>query len=166
MNGIKAPSLARDPLGEPETGLLLLDSRFRPNGRIWTHDTAINAALSAHAHGCGMVSRKRLHAMLTTLGLYVMAALLIGYFGVNALNGRHGLKAKESINRQIAKLSAERARLDNERTQWERRIALLKPSALDPDMLDERARALLYYADPNDLTLMLDHARPAPNGGP
>ena len=27
---------------------------------------------------------------------------------------------------------------------------------LDPDMLDERARALLDYADPHDLTLMLN----------
>jgi hypothetical protein len=32
---------------------------------------------------------------------------------------------------------------------------LLKPRGLDPDMLDERARALLDYAHPNDLTLML-----------
>jgi hypothetical protein len=31
-----------------------------------------------------MVTRKRLRSILTTLGLYVMAALLIGYFGVNA----------------------------------------------------------------------------------
>ena len=31
-----------------------------------------------------MVTRKRLRSILTALGLYVMAALLIGYFGVNA----------------------------------------------------------------------------------
>ena len=41
-----------------------------------------------------MVTRKRLRSILTTLGLYVMAALLIGYFGVNAYSGNHGLKAK------------------------------------------------------------------------
>jgi hypothetical protein len=32
----------------------------------------------------------------------------------------------------------------------------LKADDLDPDMLDERARILLDYADPHDLTLMLN----------
>ena len=42
-----------------------------------------------------MVTRKRLRSILTALGLYVMAALLIGYFGVNAYSGNHGLKARQ-----------------------------------------------------------------------
>ena len=113
-----------------------------------------------------MVTRKRLRSILTALGLYVMAALLIGYFGVNAFSGNHGLKAKQDIDQQIAALSTELARLQVERGQWQRRIALLKSDRLDPDMLDERARALLYYAHPNDLTLMLDGPRLAPDGRP
>jgi len=44
-----------------------------------------------------------------------------------------------------------------ERAQWERRVALLKSDSLDADMLDERARALLNYADPHDLVLMKPH---------
>src|ERR1700752_3977341 len=100
-----------------------------------------------------MVTRKRLRSILTALGLYVMAALLIGYFGVNAYSGNHGLKAKEDIDRQIAAMSADLERLKLERSQWERRVALLKSDKLDPDMLDERARALLDYTDANDLTL-------------
>jgi cell division protein FtsB len=107
-----------------------------------------------------MVTRRRLRSFLTALCLYVMAALLIGYFGVNAYSGNHGLKAKEDIDRQIGAMSADLERLKLERTQWERRVALLKSDKLDPDMLDERARALLDYADANDLTLTLP-ARPA-----
>jgi cell division protein FtsB len=102
-----------------------------------------------------MVTRKRLRSILTTLGLYVMAALLIGYFGVNAYSGNHGLKAKEDLDQQIGTLSADLDSLKRERAQWERRVALLRPDRLDPDMLDERARALLDYAAPNDLTLVL-----------
>ena len=60
-------------------------------------------------------------------------------------------------------LSTELARLKVERGQWERRIALLKSNGVDPDMLDERARALLDYAHPHDLTMML--AEP-PHRGP
>ena len=103
-----------------------------------------------------MVTRKRLRSILNTLTLYALAALLIGYFGINAYNGDRGLKAKEDIDRQMATLSAELDRLKTEQAQWQRRIALLKSDDLDPDMLDERARTLLDYADPHDLTLMLN----------
>ena len=101
-----------------------------------------------------MVTRKRLRSIFTTLGLYLMAALLIGYFGVNAFSGNRGLKAKEDLDQQIASLTTELDRLQHERTQWERRVALLKSDKLDPDMLDEQARALLDYVDPKELTLM------------
>ena len=101
-----------------------------------------------------MVTRKRLRSILSALGLYVTAALLIGYFGVNAYSGNHGLKAKEDIDRQIAELSSELQGLKQERAQWERRVALLRADKLDPDMLDQQARGLLDYADPHDLTLM------------
>lgn len=110
-----------------------------------------------------MVTRKRARSILTALGLYVVAALLIGYFGVNAFSGNRGLKAKQDIDQQMAELSTELARLKVERGQWERRIALLKSNGVDPDMLDERARALLDYAHPHDLTMML--AEP-PHRGP
>jgi cell division protein FtsB len=102
-----------------------------------------------------MVTRKRLRSILTTLGLYVMAALLIGYFGVNAFSGNRGLKAKEDLDQQIGALSADLDRLKLDRAQWERRVALLKSDKLDPDMLDEQARALLDYVDADDLTFML-----------
>jgi cell division protein FtsB len=116
----------------------------------------INPTLIDKLAWCGMVTRKRLRRILNTLALYALAALLIGYFGVNAYNGDRGLKAKEDIERQMATLNAELDRLKAEQAQWERRIALLKSDDLDPDMLDERARTLLDYADPHDLTLMLN----------
>ena len=113
-----------------------------------------------------MVTRKRLRSILTALCLYVTAALLIGYFGVNAFSGNHGLKAKQDIDQQIASLSTELSRLQLERAQWQRRVALLKSRGLDPDMLDERARLLLDYAHPNDLTLMIAAPQRAAGGGP
>ena len=63
-----------------------------------------------------MVTRKRLRSFLTALGLYVLAALLIGYFGVNAFSGNHGLNAKQDIDQQIGSLSTE-ARQATSRTQ-------------------------------------------------
>jgi len=103
-----------------------------------------------------MVTRKRLRTFFSTFALYVFAALMIGYFGVNAYSGDRGLKAKEDIDRQTATLTAELDRLRLEHAQWQRRIALVRSDDIDPDMLDERARTLLDYADPNDLTLTIE----------
>jgi cell division protein FtsB len=102
-----------------------------------------------------MVTRKRFRAVLNALALYTIAALVIGYFGVNAYSGNRGLRAKQDLDQQIAELTAELDALKVERTSWERRIVLLKPESIDPDMLDERARILLNHADPRELTLRL-----------
>jgi cell division protein FtsB len=103
-----------------------------------------------------MVTRRRIRTVLNALALYTIAGLLIGYFGVNAYTGNRGLLAKQDLDRQINELSGELAVLQAEQASWERRVALLRPESIDPDMLDERARALLNYADPRDLTLRLN----------
>ena len=105
-----------------------------------------------------MVIRPRIRAFFTALGLYVLAALLIGYFGVNAYTGSRGIRARQDIDQRIAALTRQIDEAKAERAQWERRVALLKSDSLDADMLDERARALLNYVDPHDL--VLPHPRP------
>jgi cell division protein FtsB len=102
-----------------------------------------------------MVTRRRLRSFLTAVGLYVGAALLIGYFGVNAYTGNHGLKAQKDIDQQIDDLTAELNQLKAERHRWEQRVLLLKSESLDPDMLEERARVLLNYVHPRDVTLLI-----------
>jgi cell division protein FtsB len=102
-----------------------------------------------------MVTRKWLRAGVIVLTLYTIAALVIGYFGVNAYSGNRGLRAKQDLDEQIAQLNGELAGLRSERATWERRVLLLRSGSIDPDMLDERARALLNYADPRELTLRL-----------
>jgi cell division protein FtsB len=102
-----------------------------------------------------MVSHRRRHAILTAIGLYLFAAAFIGYFAVNAFTGNHGLRAQADLDQQIATMQGELARLKAERVVWERRVSLLRSDRLDPDMLDERARALIGYVDPRDVTLLL-----------
>ncbi len=102
-----------------------------------------------------MVTRKRLRSFFTALGLYAAAALFIGYFAANAFSGNHGLRAKQALEQQIVDLSGELGRAKLERAQWERRVSLLRSDRIDPDLLDERARAELHYVDPRELTLLL-----------
>ena len=59
----------------------------------------------------GMVTRKRFRTVLNALALYTIAALVIGYFGVNAYSGNRGLRAKQDLDQQIAQLSGELAAL-------------------------------------------------------
>ena len=102
-----------------------------------------------------MVTRIRLRKVLAALGLYTLAAALIGYFGVHAYTGAHGLKAKEELKLQQAELTAELERVKAERMRWQHRVSLLRSNTLDPDMLDERARVKLNYVHPRDLVLIL-----------
>jgi cell division protein FtsB len=102
-----------------------------------------------------MVTRRRLRSFLNALALYTIAALLIGYFGVNAYTGEHGLIAKRDLDQDIAQLTSELEATRAERAVWQRRVSLLKSDNIDPDLLDERARQLLDDADPRDLVLML-----------
>jgi cell division protein FtsB len=102
-----------------------------------------------------MVIRRKLRVILTTLGLYAGCALVIGYFGINAYTGAHGLRAKQDLDQQYATLSAELDQLKRERADWQHRVRLLASESIDPDTLDERARAVLNYLDARDLTIML-----------
>jgi cell division protein FtsB len=102
-----------------------------------------------------MVIRPRIRAFLTALGLYMLAVLFIGYFGVNAYTGKNGINARQGLDQQIEELATELERARAERALWERRVALLKSDQIDPDMLDERARQLLDYVDPHDVTVMV-----------
>ena len=101
-----------------------------------------------------MVSRPRLKSFLTGLALYIMAAALIGYFGVNAYTGKYGLNARQELDQEIIALTSELARLKRERADSEHRVSLLRSDRVDPDMLDERARYQLDYANPHDLVRM------------
>ena len=102
-----------------------------------------------------MVTNRRRRVVITALALYTFAALFVGYFAVNAFTGNHGLRAQQDLDQQLRSMQAELDQLKAERALWERRVALLRSDNIDPDMLDERARAILGYTDPRDLTLLI-----------
>ena len=102
-----------------------------------------------------MVSRARLKSILTGLALYAMAIAIVGYFGVNAYTGKYGLNARQELDQEIVALTSELARLKRERAEGEQRVSLLRSDRVDPDMLEERARFQLDYANPHDLVRMV-----------
>jgi cell division protein FtsB len=102
-----------------------------------------------------MVTHRRRRSILTALALYILAAAFIGYFAVNAFTGNHGLRAQQDLEQQMTSIKEELDGLKSERAEWEQRVSLLRSDRIDPDMLEERGRALLDYVDPRDVTLLL-----------
>ncbi len=85
-------------------------------------------------------------AMLPSIFLSVAV-----YFGANAIDGDRGLQAAAQRRDVLVAKRAELARTEVERDLWERRVGALRANRLDRDMLDERARAMLNLADPEDV---------------
>ena len=84
----------------------------------------------------------------------VVLMAVTAYFGWSATQGDHGLKAYARQQDQLRVAQAELVRTNSEVDAWERRVAALRNNRLDPDALDERARAMLNLADPADIVVM------------
>lgn len=82
-------------------------------------------------------------------------ALLISYFGYHTLTGASGLRSLAAYHQREAVLGRQLARLQKCRADLQNRIRMLSDESLDLDYLDERARAVLYFADPADKALSL-----------
>jgi cell division protein FtsB len=92
-----------------------------------------------------------------------LGACLVGYFVYHTVQGDHGLLARNRVAAELAAAEAQLATLKAEREALEHRVDLLSPEHFDLDMLDERARAMLNYAHPDELVIMRPR-RPAPPG--
>jgi cell division protein FtsB len=90
--------------------------------------------------------------------LAVTCALLgfLGYLGYSAMSGQFGIDSREDIMGELAELRAQSAALQAQIDAARHRIALFDTARLDPDILDENARALLNMANPNDMLVMID----------
>lgn len=102
-----------------------------------------------------MVTRRRVRAILYPLCLYCVSGAVAGYFIWHAVNGERGLKTKDEYEQRIAALREQLRGIKEERAGWDRKIALMKGEAIDRDLLDDEARALLGRVDKNDLVILL-----------
>jgi cell division protein FtsB len=76
---------------------------------------------------------------------------LSAYFIWNASRGEHGLRNFALRTTQLATEQNTLAAAQAEHDQWEIRVAGLRDAHIDPDSLDERARAKAEVADPADI---------------
>lgn len=83
----------------------------------------------------------------------LVCIIVISYFAYHAVYGRHGFIAWLSLQNQVDTLDQQLAEVRGAREQLDRQVALLRTGSLDPDLLDERARATLGFANPNDIVI-------------
>ena len=90
--------------------------------------------------------------------------LLIVYLGVQALTGERGLLSGGERDAMLARREAQLAGILEQRRDLEIRVRYLRTDSLSRDLLEERARAVLGFADPRDYVIHV--ATPAAAEGP
>jgi cell division protein FtsB len=82
-----------------------------------------------------------------------LAITLIVYFGLNLVQGDHGLLAWVQRSRQVHSAETTLAATEDELAHLRHRADLLKGDHLDTDLLDERARAALNAIGPDEIVI-------------
>lgn len=88
-------------------------------------------------------------------------AFLIVYFVFQALTGDRGLLGRSVRKATLAQETQELQKLEAERRELQIRVELLRDDHLSRDLLEERARVLLGFADPRDYVIRIQEAHPA-----
>jgi cell division protein FtsB len=90
--------------------------------------------------------------------LALSAALLCfqGYLGFSAIGGQFGTENRKQIIADIEVLKARSSALQAEIDSYKHRASLMDTRRLDPDLITERARALLNMASADDIIVMVD----------
>jgi cell division protein FtsB len=84
----------------------------------------------------------------------VLGISAVTYFGFHAVQGDRGLMAWWKLRQHIEVARISLKEITKERYAFERRVRLLHPESLDPDMLEERARIMLNYGHIDDIVAL------------
>ena len=84
-----------------------------------------------------------------------LLVLLIIYFGMNAFIGDRGLLSSDQRDATLVAKTRELAQVRVQRQDLEMRAHLLRDTSLSKDLLEERARSLLGFADPRDYVIRM-----------
>ena len=76
--------------------------------------------------------------------------LLVAYLGVQALTGQRGLLSGHERDALMVRREAQLSGIMEQRRDLEVRVRYLRTDSLSRDLLEERARAVLGFADPRD----------------
>lgn len=99
------------------------------------------------------------------LALTVTLIAFQGYLGYSAISGQFGIESRDDIMAEIEVLEDRSSALQAEIDSYAHRVSLMNPRRLDPDLVTERARALLNMAHADDMLVMVDPETGKPISG-
>lgn len=82
-----------------------------------------------------------------------LLACWVVYLAYGAVAGAAGYRSLRELRAEADAKAAELAEIKDRRRTLELRADLLNPKSLDPDMVDERVRAVLGYAHKDDVVI-------------
>lgn len=103
-----------------------------------------------------MTNGTSLGATTRGLGFALIVISLVAYFGYFAIYGKHGLVNWVQLQQQIDIKQADLDRVRDERLALEHRVKMLRPESVDPDLLEEQARARLGLSGPDEVVILRD----------
>lgn len=87
------------------------------------------------------------------LGPLAGIALLV-YFAFHIIQGERGIIAFAQVQVEIKQATAAKARAEEVRRAWENRVERLRPESIDPDLLEERVRAVLGLVRDDEVVIL------------
>lgn len=78
------------------------------------------------------------------------------YFGSSMMTGQNGYYARKDTLVELELKRAELEVLQTTRQALDKKVSLMAPDNLDPDLLDEQARLVLGLAGDKELVIILD----------
>ena len=112
-----------------------------------------------------MPTRLKRPAFWRPLALTVTLLGFQGYLGYSAISGQFGIENRDDILADIEILEDRSAALQAEIDAYRHRVSLMNPRHLDPDIVTERARALLNMANADDILVMVNQDTGQPISG-
>ena len=90
------------------------------------------------------------------LGFALVCFGLAAYFGYYLLYGNHGVINLMRVQQQIALKQTALDCIRADRLALEHRVSLLRPESVDPDLLEEQARARLGLTERDEVVILKD----------
>ncbi|SCA55060.1 putative Septum formation initiator [Candidatus Terasakiella magnetica] len=87
--------------------------------------------------------------------LPVLGVFVVLYFAYYFVQGDGGIRALLDYEARVEKTKVQLAKVKAKRERLEHRVSLLRSDSLDPDLLEERARAVLNFAHPNEIAIII-----------
>ena len=82
---------------------------------------------------------------------------LLGYFTWHAWEGPRGYPYRTQLTNNLAEQDTSFSAIHLKRMAMEKKVALLQPDHVDPDMLDELARQRLEMSRANEIVGIISH---------